>query len=676
MKTALIAAAALALAVSMSAQRIRLHSSGAFFTAVKASVDANAATPIVSFGAGEITPAMIADFGGGRSGPRILENLAFAMALARACEELDLARSAPTLARSEATQQSTDGGPPDSPARARRATEALRDLRVVALVGAARARDEDALRALFEHRYGESGVRVRVRHVLSSERMSSPQTAAERAAELRRSLTNGATFDDLLARSHDRTTRRLLRDPKRRAEAGLLPNYNYHRFGEAFAAAVRGLDVGEVSAPVKSSVGVHLIELAARTVTKLEDVAPALRRQLAGGKARSSEVLALRAQLLDQYGFEPPPRAPREAVPDLGPPPSSEWPHFRGNAQLHGVSAAAIGAAPTLAWRFETEGEILSSPVIAGGVVYVGSTDNSVYAVDLETGAPRWRFETKDMVEAPPLVLDGRVYFGSSDFFFYALNASNGELAWKHETKDQILGGANWFRDVAGRPRVLVGSYDANVYCFDAVEGAVLWTYTTDNYVNGSPAIAGREALFGGCDSALHLVDLETGEQGAKVELGQGCQIAGSVSLLGDRAYFGHYGNEFLRVDLDSGEVEWRYPGKRQGFCSSPAVDEQHVVFGGRDRHLHCARRADGAPLWKFRTKRKVDASPVICGDKVVFGSGDGRLYMLRLADGELLWSYDIGKPIYSSPAVVDGKIVIGAGDRRVYAFSAPSDGR
>ena len=80
--------------------------------------------------------------------------------------------------------------------------------------------------------------------------------------------------------------------------------------------------------------------------------------------------------------------------------------------------------------------------------------------------------------------------------------------------------------------------------------------------------------------------------------------------------------------------------------------------------------------MWKFRTKRKVDASPVLCGDKVVFGSGDGRVYMLRVTDGELLWSYDVGKPIYSSPAVVDGKIVIGAGDKRVYSFSAPAGGR
>lgn len=676
MRMVQLAAAVLLAGTALVAQRMRLDASGAFFTHSPAPTEQEA--PLVTFDAGSITPSMLQDFGGARTGPRILENLAFAMALARECEARGLARSAPTLARSEVAQQTVGDTPFDPATRARLATEALRDLRMVALIGEERAKDQDALRELFEHRYGKGGVRVRVRHVLSTDRMSAPQTAQQRATALRAELQNGATFDDLLAKSHDRVTRRLLRDPKRRAEAGLLPNYNYHRYGDAFADAVRRLQVGGVSQPVASSVGVHLVELLDRTTTRLEDVRPELVRQLAGGKARSAEILQLRQQLLTKYRYQPPAAVARQRtpVPDLGPPPATEWPHYRGNPQLHGVSAARLGDQPEVAWRFDTKGDILSSPVIANGVVYVGSTDNFVYAIDLKTGDQRWKFETKDMVEAPPLVLDGRVFIGSSDFFFYALDAAGGGLLWKHETQDRILGGANWFRSKSGKTRVLVGSYDANVYCFDVQGGEPLWTYTTDNYVNGSPAIAGSETLFGGCDAALHLVDLESGERVARVDLGEGCQVAGSVALLGDRAYFGHYGNEFLRVNLDDGETEWRYASKRQGFCSSPAVGEKYVVFGGRDRHLHCALRADGTPQWKFRTKRKVDASPVIAGDKVVFGSGDGRIYMLRLADGDKVWSYDIGKPIYSSPAVVEGMIVVGAGDQRVYAFRAPAGGK
>ena len=113
-----------------------------------------------------------------------------------------------------------------------------------------------------------------------------------------------------------------------------------------------------------------------------------------------------------------------------------------------------------------------------------------------------------------------------------------------------------------------------------------------------------------------------------------------------------------------------------RAFFSSPSIGSDRVVFGGRDKALHCARRSDGEPLWKFKTRRKVDSSPVICGDAVVFGSADGRLYIVSLADGEERWTFDIGQSVVSSPAVVDGRIYVGANDGRLYAFGEASDGK
>lgn len=362
------------------------------------------------------------------------------------------------------------------------------------------------------------------------------------------------------------------------------------------------------------------------------------------------------------------------AVQGARPRPAGEWPNYRGNAALQGVAAGELGAAPELAWTFETEGAITSSPVVAGNTVYVGSGDGSVYAIELATGRKKWSFKTDDIVEAPPLVHAGHVYIGSCDFFFYALNAVTGDVVWKFETGDKILGGANHVRLADGRTRILVGSYDNKLYCFDAEGGKKLWEYETDNYVNGTPAILGDRVVFGGCDAVLHVVSVTTGKAVAKVELGDDCHIAGSVALTGGYVYFGHYGNEFVCVDLATGKTRWSYPSQRHAFFSSPAIGKNRVVFGGRDRRLHCVARGDGKPLWSFLTRKKVDGSPVICGGKVVFGSGDGRLYMLDLRDGSEIWQYEIGRAIYSSPAVVGGMIVIGSNDKRLYAFrTAPS---
>ena len=366
-------------------------------------------------------------------------------------------------------------------------------------------------------------------------------------------------------------------------------------------------------------------------------------------------------------------QAPTVAAAEPGA--AATWAIFRGDSGLGGVAAGTLPSEPALLWTYEAGGAITSSPVVVDGRVYFGADDYHVHCIDAETGERIWAFATEDIIEAPPLVLDGGVYIGSSDFFFYALDAETGALRWKYETDDKILGGANFVRTDEGL-RILVGSYDTNLYCFDADSGEKLWAYSTDNYVNGTPAVQDGKAIFGGCDAVMHVVDTTTGEAATRVELGSECHVAGSVALAGGRVYFGHYGNQFVCVDLAAEEVVWTYDSPRHAFFSSPAIGTDRVVFGGRDKHLHCARRSDGEPIWKFATRRKVDGSPVICGDAVVFGSGDGRLYILGLEDGAERWAYDIGQAVVSSPAVVAGRIYVGANDGRLYAFGAPGEER
>ena len=115
----------------------------------------------------------------------------------------------------------------------------------------------------------------------------------------------------------------------------------------------------------------------------------------------------------------------------------------------------------------------------------------------------------------------------------------------------------------------------------------------------------------------------------------------------------------------------WTFRDREFPYFSSPAVTKDRVVFGGRNKQLHCVNRADGKRVWTFATRGKVDSSPAVAGDKVVVGSDDGRLYLVSLAEGKELWNYEIGRPIGASPAVADGKIVVGSEDGSVYCFGA-----
>jgi hypothetical protein len=67
---------------------------------------------------------------------------------------------------------------------------------------------------------------------------------------------------------------------------------------------------------------------------------------------------------------------------------------FRANPEHTGVyDDGGIVQNNTELWRFETGGTVYSSPVVSNGVVYVGSNDNNLYAIDAVTGTEKWRFK-------------------------------------------------------------------------------------------------------------------------------------------------------------------------------------------------------------------------------------------------------------------------------------------
>jgi outer membrane protein assembly factor BamB len=345
---------------------------------------------------------------------------------------------------------------------------------------------------------------------------------------------------------------------------------------------------------------------------------------------------------------------------------AADWPMHRGQPDLTGNAAGSLPAAPALLWSFKTQGPVKSSAAIVGNRVFVGSNDRNLYALDFATGKKIWTFTNSEAIESSPLVLNGIVFIGANDAHLYALDASNGKELWKFATGDKIIGAPNWFVS-AGQTNILVGSYDFNLYCLDAATGKSNWVYETGNYINGTPAVADGLATFGGCDGVLYSIALTNGSLVLSNDIG--APIAASVALAGGCAHFGHYENQVLCVDLKANTNRWAYRDRQFPYFSSPAITKDRVLFGGRDKKLHCVNRADGKPIWNFPTRGKVDSSPVVCGDKVVFGSDDGRVYLVALADGKELWSYEIGQAIESSPAVAAGKIVIGSEDGTVYCF-------
>ena len=104
---------------------------------------------------------------------------------------------------------------------------------------------------------------------------------------------------------------------------------------------------------------------------------------------------------------------------------------FRNNPAHTGIySGRPILSEPKLKWKFRTEGEIIASPTVDHGTVYVGSTDGLLYALDAKTGALRWKYKANARIASSAAIWNGTVYVGSYDRNFYAIDAVTGNLKW------------------------------------------------------------------------------------------------------------------------------------------------------------------------------------------------------------------------------------------------------
>ena len=89
-------------------------------------------------------------------------------------------------------------------------------------------------------------------------------------------------------------------------------------------------------------------------------------------------------------------------------------------------------------WSYATQGWVSAAPTVADGVVYVGSNDHRVYALDAATGNELWSYDTGEVVVSVPTVADGVIYVGSNDNHLHALDADTGGKLW--ELRHRLLG--------------------------------------------------------------------------------------------------------------------------------------------------------------------------------------------------------------------------------------------
>ncbi|MFJ8589232.1 PQQ-binding-like beta-propeller repeat protein [Streptomyces sp. NPDC093595] len=324
---------------------------------------------------------------------------------------------------------------------------------------------------------------------------------------------------------------------------------------------------------------------------------------------------------------------------------------------------------PRQRWRFTTGNAVTSSPTVVRGVVYVGSDDKNVYALEAATGAKKWAYATGHKVEAAPTVADGVVYVGSLDSAVYALDAARGHRKWAYATGDAVHAAAA----VAGGV-VYAGGY-SGVHALHAVNGTKKWAYAAD-WGYGAPTVADGVVYIGSAHS-LSALDAATGQK--RWELRTDDLLVPPVSsptVADGVVYVGTY-RAVLAVDAATGKKQWEFGADRR-FDSAPALARGVVYIGGYDGGpggyeggLFALDAATGKKRWEFRIRDILRSSPAVAGGWVYVGGFDGSVHAVDAATGNRTWTFTTGGRVRSSPTVADGVVYVGSNDRNVYALDA-----
>ncbi|HSE52205.1 MAG TPA: PQQ-binding-like beta-propeller repeat protein [Gemmatimonadales bacterium] len=335
---------------------------------------------------------------------------------------------------------------------------------------------------------------------------------------------------------------------------------------------------------------------------------------------------------------------------------------FRGGPEHLGNYTGPVPTLDSVAWKFLTKGRVISSPVVSGGLVVVGSTDGSLYGINRADGTQRWKFDTKGPVMSSPAIANGLVYVSSVDGNIYAVDSATGAQRWVFATKGERRFTAPGIHGAIPRTErmpdpfdvflssptvangtVYIGSGDQHVYALDAGTGALKWSFATGDVVHAAPALANNTVYIGSWDRNLYALDAATGKEKWRYITGNDTTIynqiglASSPAVAGGMVFVGGRDGKFHAVNAETGKPVWMHDNRGGWTIASPAVRDGVVYFPTSDgTRFKALEAATGVVKFDLQNKAVSFSSPALVGDVAFYGTSDGYLQAVNLKTGTI----------------------------------------
>ncbi len=283
-------------------------------------------------------------------------------------------------------------------------------------------------------------------------------------------------------------------------------------------------------------------------------------------------------------------------------------------------------------WTFQTgvvDGGLQCTPIVVDGVMYITSAWNRVFAINAVTGEEIWHYFHPKPEAFPATygtwnrgvaVANGLVFMGTIDNYLVALDSKTGREVWKVEIEDAGQCGCS----ITGAPlvvkdKVIVGvtggdsAHRGYLNAFEAKTGRHAWRFWTipgpgepghetwkgDSWKYGG----GSTWLTGSYDPELNLLYWGVGNPAADFY---------GESRRGDNLYT----ESTVALDPDTGELKWHYqqvPYDVWDFDSAYELTLLDLEYEGRKRKLIVTPHKSGYTWVLDRTNGEfINAWPLV----------------------------------------------------------------
>lgn len=321
-----------------------------------------------------------------------------------------------------------------------------------------------------------------------------------------------------------------------------------------------------------------------------------------------------------------------------------------GDGRFHAVDAKQ----GTALWTWTGANAIDGKAAVDAKSVYFLDTRFMLVALDRATGLPRWRVSlhnefyagrsapdnpTFNHRAAIPLVHDGLIYVGSSDGGMYAIEPTSGTKLWRHDAGAPIYSGIG-ARDLN---TLMFGTMDGSVVLFDLESRDEVRRVRTGGGVVTTPVIVGDRLVVGSRDYQLHAFNLRDGSPDWRFSYWFSW-IESTPAIRDGLLYVG--GSDYARVsaiDPETGRARWSTIVQGMAW-GTPLLTERNVFIGTVNQNVpgtlieHVAGlvkldRRDGSVVWQLVLPKAPEGqfagyagSLALADDKVIAAGFDGFL--------------------------------------------------